>query len=153
LPRGKNYADDRISTIEEIQKLLEYPDRRIKAIVYTMTSSGIRLGIWNYLKLGHIRPIEKGEGIIAAKVIVYAQKDEEYFTFISKEVYHALADWMKYRENSGELIDENSWLMRDLWDTQVAQGRGFVTKPKQLASSSIMRLIERAIWTQGLPKN
>ena len=49
LPRGKNYADDRI-TIEEIQKLLEYPDRRIKAIVYTMTSSGIRLGAWNYLK-------------------------------------------------------------------------------------------------------
>lgn len=27
LPRGKNYADDRIPTIEEIQKLLEYPDR------------------------------------------------------------------------------------------------------------------------------
>jgi integrase len=49
LPRGKNYADDRIPTIEEIQKLLEYPDRRIKAIVYTMTSSGIRLGAWNYL--------------------------------------------------------------------------------------------------------
>jgi len=44
LPRGKSYADDRIPTIEEIQKLLEYPDRRIKAIVYTMTSSGIRLG-------------------------------------------------------------------------------------------------------------
>jgi hypothetical protein len=35
LPRGKNYADDRIPTNEEIQKILEYPDRRIKAIVYT----------------------------------------------------------------------------------------------------------------------
>jgi integrase len=45
-PRGKNYADDRIPTIEEIQKLLEYPDRGIKAIIYTMTSSGIRLGAW-----------------------------------------------------------------------------------------------------------
>ncbi len=33
LPRGKNYADDRIPTDDEIQKLLEYPDRRIKAIV------------------------------------------------------------------------------------------------------------------------
>ena len=44
LPRGKKYADDRIPTLEEIRKLVEYPDRRIKAIVYTMASSGIRVG-------------------------------------------------------------------------------------------------------------
>jgi hypothetical protein len=37
LPKGKSYADDRIPTDDEIQKLLQYPDRRIKAIVYTMT--------------------------------------------------------------------------------------------------------------------
>ncbi len=33
LPRGKSYADDRIPTDEEIQKIIEYPDRRIKAIM------------------------------------------------------------------------------------------------------------------------
>jgi integrase len=44
LPKGKKYADDRIPTIEEIRKVVEYPDRRIKAIVYTMASSGIRIG-------------------------------------------------------------------------------------------------------------
>ena len=49
LPRGRQYADDRIPTLEELTKLLEYPDRRIKAIVYTMTSSGIRLGALDYL--------------------------------------------------------------------------------------------------------
>ena len=89
---------------------------------------------------------------MAAKIIVYAGEDEEYFTFISKEAFSALQDWMQYEKNSGELIDENSWLMRDLWDTRVAQGRGFVTKPKKLASSGIKRLIERAIWAQGLRK-
>jgi hypothetical protein len=120
LPRGKSYADDRIPTIEEIQKLLEYPDRRIKAIVYTMTSSGIRLGAWNYLKWGHVRSIKKEGEVVAAKIIVYAEEDEEYFSFVSKEAYNALKEWMKYREDSGELIDEYSWLMRDLWDTQVA---------------------------------
>lgn len=41
--------------------------------------------------------------------------------------------------------------MRDLWDTGKAQ-RGMVTKPKKLASSGIKRLIERAIWAQGLRK-
>ena len=31
LPQGKRYADDRAPTIEEICKIIEYPDRRIKA--------------------------------------------------------------------------------------------------------------------------
>lgn len=33
LPKGKKYADDRIPTLEEIKRVVEYPDRRIKAIV------------------------------------------------------------------------------------------------------------------------
>ena len=81
LPRGKSYADDQIPTDEEIQKLLEYPDRRIKSIVYVTTSSGIRLGVWDYLKWDHVRPIEKGGEPVAAKIIVYAGEEEEYFTF------------------------------------------------------------------------
>jgi hypothetical protein len=154
LPKGKSYADDRIPTDEEIQRLLEYPDRRIKAIVYTMTSSGIRLGAWDYLRWGNIRPIEKEDnGIVAAKMIVYAGEDEEYFTFISKEAFLELNAWMQFRQKSGEQIDENSWLMRDLWDTgALKDAKGLITKPKKLASSGIKRLIERAIWAQGLRK-
>ena len=92
LPRGKKYADDRIPTLEEIKKLVEYPDRRIKAIVYTMASSGIRVGAWDYLQWGHIRPIEKNGTVVAAKMIVYAGEDEEYFTFISSEAWQAIKD-------------------------------------------------------------
>jgi hypothetical protein len=153
LPRGRRYADDRIPTIEELTKLLEYPDRRLKAIVYTMASSGIRLGAWDYLRWGDIHPIEIDGKIVAAKIIVYArEEDDEYFSFISLEAFNELQNWMKYRESSGELINDNSWLMRDLWDTRVPQGRGLVTRPKKLASSGIKRLMERAIWAQHLRK-
>jgi hypothetical protein len=41
LPKGKKYGDDRIPTIEEIKKVVEYPDRRIRSLVCTMESSGI----------------------------------------------------------------------------------------------------------------
>jgi hypothetical protein len=40
LPRARHYADDRIPTLDEIRKLVEYPDRRMKAIIFTMASSG-----------------------------------------------------------------------------------------------------------------
>ena len=89
LPKGKKYADDRIPTIEEIRKVVDYPDRRIRAIVYTMASSGIRIGAWDYLCWSHIRPIERNGEIVAAKKIVYAGEDEEYFTFISPEAFRA----------------------------------------------------------------
>jgi hypothetical protein len=68
LPKTKRYADDRAPALEEIQKIAEYPDRRIKAIVYTMASSGIRLGAWDYLRWGHIIPIKEDGKVIAAKI-------------------------------------------------------------------------------------
>ena len=46
LPRGRRYADDRAPTLEEIKKLCQYQDRRIKPLAYTMESSGIRVGAW-----------------------------------------------------------------------------------------------------------
>ena len=91
LPRGKKFADDRIPTLPELKKLIDYPDRRIKAIVYTMASSGVRVGFWDYLRWSHIKLIEKDGEVIAAKMIVYAGEDEEYFTFISPNAWAELS--------------------------------------------------------------
>jgi integrase len=70
LPRGRRYANDRVPTIDEIRKIIQYPDRRIKAIVYTMASSRIRLGAWNYFKWGHVIPVEKEGKVVASKLRV-----------------------------------------------------------------------------------
>ncbi len=51
LPKAKNYADDRVPRLDEIQKIITYPDWRIRAIVFTMASSGIRLGACSFLRL------------------------------------------------------------------------------------------------------
>jgi integrase len=53
LPRVREAANDRAPTLEEIQQLVEYPDRRIKPIVCTMVSSGIRIGAFEYLQWKH----------------------------------------------------------------------------------------------------
>ena len=110
LPNARQSANDRAPTIEEIKKLLGYPDRRIKPIVYTMISSGIRLGAWDYLKWKHIIPIkdEKGE-VSAAKIIVYTGEHDEYYSFITPEAYSSLLDWIKFREEHGEKTSGESW--------------------------------------------
>lgn len=42
--RGEERGTHFLANLEEIRKLVEYSDHRIKPIVYTMLSSGIRLG-------------------------------------------------------------------------------------------------------------
>jgi hypothetical protein len=152
LPRGRKFATDRAPTIQEIQKLTEYPDRRIKAIVYIMCSSGIRLGAWDYLKWKHVTPIEQEGKIVAARLLVYAGDPEQYVTFISAEAYSELKKWMDFRIESGENITGDSWLMRDLWNIEKF-ARGMITVPKQLKSSGLKRLIERALYAQGIRKS
>jgi hypothetical protein len=153
LPKGRKYAYDRAPSLEDIKRIIEYPDRRIKAIVCTMSSSGIRLGAWDYLRWKDIQPIRGNNGeIIAARIIVYAEDEEEYFSFITPEAYHELEKWMNYRKESGETINGNSWVLRKMWNTKQGFKRGFIDSPKKLKSTGVKRLMEDALWIQGLRK-
>jgi integrase len=153
LPKSRRFADDRAPTLEEIQRICDYPDRRIKAIVYTMASSGIRLGAWDYLRWRNIIPIKRDGKIVAAKIVVYAGEDEEYITFVTPEAYSELKNWMEYRKQSGEKTDENSWVIRQLWNTKQGQyHHGSIKEAARLKSSGIKRLLEDALWTQRLRK-
>ena len=150
MPKGRRYANDRAPTLHEIKKVLAYPERRMRPILYTMTSSGIRLSAWDYLKWKHIIPVSRDDQVVAAKILVYADDDDEYFSFISREAYDALNEWMTYRKQSGETVTGESWVMRNLWNVTTPKGKGVITIPKRLKASGIKRLIERALWAQGI---
>jgi integrase len=158
LPRSRTYANDRAPTLEEIKRITNYPDRRIKPIVYFMASSGIRLGAWDHLKWGHIKPIERNGKIVAARVRVYAGDDDEYTSFITPEAYFEIEGWINYRKECGESVTDESWVMRNLWevtspkDPAALTNRGLATIPQKLHSSGIKRLMERSQWAQGVRK-
>lgn len=98
LPRASQSANDRAPDINEIRKLIEYPDRRIKPIIYTMVSSGIRIGAWDSLQWKHISPItDESDIVMSAKIVVYAGDPEEYYSFITQEAYSSLKEWMDFR--------------------------------------------------------
>jgi hypothetical protein len=156
LPSRREIANDRAPTIEEIQKIIEYPDRRIKPLILCMVSGGFRLGAWDYLKWKHVTPMRnKEDKVIAAKLIIYAGEPEEYYCFITPEAYNALKNWMDYRSEAGEEITGESWLMRNMWQTTdfiYGAKWGLVKYPKKLESIGIKSLIERAIKSQGIIK-
>jgi hypothetical protein len=162
IPSGSESSNDRIPSREEILEMLKYPDRRLRPVTYTMISSGIRIGAWEYLKWKHVIPLynEKNE-IIAAKLIVYDGEPECYFSFITREAYNALKDWMEFRQNQGEKITGESWLMRDLWNTghilirskesNLKKGTsGVVSLPKKAGTDSIRMMFNRAWRIQNI---
>jgi integrase len=153
LPKGRMYADDRAPTLEEIHKIIEYPDRRMKPIIYTMASSGIRVGAWDYFKWAHVSPIIRDGKLVAAKINVYADEEDEYITFITPEAYLSLESWMKYRSACGEHVGKDSWVMRDLWNATKLpkkEEKGKIDEPIKLQSIGVKRLVERALWAQGV---
>jgi hypothetical protein len=175
IPKGRKHANDRAPTVEEILAILSYHDPRIKPIVLTMVSSGIRVGAWDYLRVKHLEPIfsntrtplpdghfgianQRGGDLIVGKIKVYAGENEEYSTFVTAEACKALIAWLDSRREAGENVTNESWVMRDLWDDSKYQNmpiarRGFITAPRKLTSTGIRRLIERALVAQGVRKD
>ena len=154
IKRGNRCSNDRPPSKEEIRKLLEYPDRRIKPIVLTMVSSGIRVGSWSYLKWGDIVPIIENGSIVAAKIKAFNTKsNKNYFSYITSEAYAALREWMDFRQSFGEKITSESWVMRNLW--QIKSQRygnylGLAKHPIKFSVDGIRMLINDAWKIQGV---
>jgi integrase len=158
LPPVKQYSDDRVPTLDEIKRLIDFDDRRIKVIVLTMVSSGIRVGAWDFLKWKHVIPIRienMNNEVVAAKLVVYGGQKEEYYSFITAEAYNAIQQWMDFRASFGEKITGDSWILRDIWQKtsiRYSHNIGMATNPKQFKSVAVKTLIGRALQIQGVRK-
>jgi len=146
MPESRRFANDRAPTREEIETVIKYPDRRIKPLVLVTSSSGIRVGAWEYLKWKHIEPIRRDDRLVAAKITVYGGENEQYFSFITPEAFQSLEEWMDYRKRNGENISGESWVMRTLWDTTASDARS----PIKMTTEAIRALVKRALKSQGL---
>ncbi|MGH9909661.1 MAG: hypothetical protein ACRD32_03395 [Nitrososphaerales archaeon] len=104
--------------------------------------------------MGDIQPVcdeSDDSNVVSAKVVVYHGEPEEYFTFITSEAYEAVKGYIEFRASHGEAISERSWVLRDEFDISKAS-KGIATIPKQLKSTGLKRLIERALFAQGIRK-
>jgi site-specific recombinase XerD len=104
---------DRGYTHEEIKKLLDVADLRMKSVVLLMASTGIRIGAIPDLQLKHLQKTnEKG----LYKITVYERSKEEYHTFCSYECYSVINAYLEFRKKSGEILNKESYLVREQFD-------------------------------------
>jgi len=142
MPEQKRVRKDRAYTHEEISKLLEVADERMRMIILLLASSGIRVGAIPSLKIGNLQD---------NKLTVYENAKEEYFSFITPECKKAVDSYIDMRSRYGEKINDESFLIREQFNRRL-----MTAKPRPLKTITILsKLIDLAnicgIRHQGVP--
>ncbi len=107
VPENRKVRSDRAFTHEEISKLLDAADERMKVVILLLASSGLRLGAISSLRIRHLQK---------RKLLVYENDREEYFTFITPECQKVVDSYLDMRSRYGEKINNESFLIREQFD-------------------------------------
>lgn len=68
MPRGRNYAIDRIPTLEEIKAIYDACDIRGKALTLTLLTSGIREGAIESLTVSDWIPVYRDKQLVGGRI-------------------------------------------------------------------------------------
>jgi integrase len=107
MPEQIKVKKDRAYTHEEISKVLDVADERMRVVILLLASSGIRLGAIPTIGL---RNLEDN------KLTVYENTREEYITFITPECKKAIDFYLDMRSRYGEKLTDSSYLIREQFD-------------------------------------
>jgi integrase len=106
---------DRCYTHEEIGKILNVSDLRVKLVILLMSSTGVRVGSIPSLRLKHLEKVKVGTDSIY-KILVYENTNDEYFSFCTPECAKAIDTYLDYRKINGEALTQQSYLIRKQFD-------------------------------------
>ncbi|MEM5815615.1 MAG: site-specific integrase [Candidatus Aenigmatarchaeota archaeon] len=101
-----NVHEDVLPSKEELKRIVEESDLRIKTIILLLASSGMRVGELHNLKISDI-DINQEIPTIRIKGIG-AKERKSRITFITPEAKRFLIEYLEKRKMAGEEINENS---------------------------------------------
>ena len=128
---------DRPYTREEIHQMFNAAqDIRVKLVISLMSSTGVRNGVVNSLKL---RDLEKNEKYNIYKLTAYRKsKKYRYHTFTTPEAANLIDLYLEYRKKHGEQLKGNSPLIREQFPTT---DKLKINNPRHLTSRAIRTMI------------
>jgi integrase len=139
-------ARDRAYTHEEIKKILDVSDLRMKVVILLMASTGMRVGALPSLRLRNLEKIDSDHKLY--KVTIYEGSNEEYYSFTTPECASFIDMYLEYRSKNGEKLTKDSYLIRDQFDIRdIEQVRNH---SKGVATNTIKSLIGVALIKAGV---
>lgn len=122
-------------TTHDIQKMLTFTsEKRSRAMIHFLTSTGIRIGVICELQHGHVSTMYGNYKCVK----VYEGSKEEYLVFLTPEASESLEQYLDERRSDGETLHDNSPLFRTKYDIGSA-------KAKHMSYSSCIELVKRVV--------
>ena len=142
-------------TYEEIHKMLDHADDRKRVVILLLCSTGIRRGAICELKYGDLKWIEEYQ---IYEIKVYSGfRNNQYVTYCSLECAQALNSYLDLRRRYGEVITENSYLIRKQFSRRVYRNAvkkiSDATDPPEkhkLADWDIQNMIYLLVYDSGI---
>ena len=152
----KNYVNksdiraspDEPYTYEQISKLLNIADIRMKVCIYLMCGAGVRIGAIPTLKYKDIKEI-KYENYNLVQLTVYGETNDQYTTFGTPELLAAIQNYIQYRKRYGEELKPNSPLVREQFDISDIEA---AKNAKSIAHATIKTHIHKLLYRSGIRK-
>jgi integrase len=138
LPEFKKSKKDRSYEYEEIRRLLDIADERMRTVILLLASTGMRIGAVPGLRLRNIEKVEIDAATSIYKVTVYEGFKEEYITFTTPECTAAIDSYLKMRERYGEKLNTNSFVIREQFDIRDPFA---VSKCKEVKGNTLSSLL------------
>jgi site-specific recombinase XerD len=108
-PEFRNVVEDQPYCREQIKLLLDKAEQRNRAIILLLSSSGMRVGALQNLKVGDLISIDKYN---IYQIQVYKRSKSKYITFCTPECRKEIDLHLQYRKRYGELITDKSPVFR-----------------------------------------
>jgi integrase len=139
---------DRAYTRQEIKRIIDACDLKYKVVVSLMASAGCRIGAIPNLRLSALRYIQEYQ---LYQVTFYEQsKRDAYYSFTTPECAIYINEYLKYRERSGEKLNNKSILIRDDF---IIGDLLHIENPRPLALISYIMQLRNILIKTGLRKN
>lgn len=148
IPSKKRANRDRGYTHEEIYKLLDIADERMRTVILLFASTGMRVGALPLLRVRNLEKVSPIQGYGELyKITAYENDEEEYVTYCSPECVKTIDDYLDMRSRYGEKIYPNSLLVRDQFDIRDPFA---ISKPRAIKPISISNKIRDIAIRAGL---